>query len=68
LVGTVRFGPTSISITYVLAGLLSKERGWARQSGDTFFCLQAMGDLGEPIWFHTGDRESCGPPAAHETA
>ena len=25
--------------------------------GDTFFCLQAMGDLGEPIWFHTGDRD-----------
>jgi LPPG:FO 2-phospho-L-lactate transferase len=44
------------SITYVLAGLLSKERGWGVK-GDTFFCLQAMGELGEPIWFHTGDRD-----------
>jgi LPPG:FO 2-phospho-L-lactate transferase len=40
----------------VLAGLLSKERGWGVK-GDTFFCLQAMTELGEPIWFHTGDRD-----------
>ena len=48
--------PDVDSITYVLAGLLSKERGWGVK-GDTFFCLQAMGQLGEPIWFHTGDRD-----------
>ena len=48
--------PDLDSITYVLAGLLSKERGWGVK-GDTFFCLQAMGDLGEPIWFHAGDRD-----------
>jgi LPPG:FO 2-phospho-L-lactate transferase len=48
--------PDLDSITYVLAGLLSRERGWGVK-GDTFFCLQAMGDLGEPIWFHTGDRD-----------
>jgi len=48
--------PDLDSITYVLAGLLSKERGWGVK-GDTFFCLQAMGDLGEHIWFHTGDRD-----------
>ena len=48
--------PDLDSITYVLAGLLSKERGWGVQ-GDTFFCLQAMGELGEPIWFHAGDRD-----------
>jgi LPPG:FO 2-phospho-L-lactate transferase len=35
--------PDLDSITYVLAGLLSKERGWGVK-GDTFFCLQAMGD------------------------
>ena len=44
------------SITYVLAGLLSRERGWGVK-GDTFYCLQAMGQLGQPIWFHTGDRD-----------
>jgi LPPG:FO 2-phospho-L-lactate transferase len=48
--------PDLDSITYVLAGLLSKERGWGVK-GDTFFCLQAMGELSEPIWFHTGDRD-----------
>lgn len=48
--------PDLDSITYVLAGLLSKERGWGVK-GDTFFCLQALGELGEPIWFHTGDRD-----------
>jgi LPPG:FO 2-phospho-L-lactate transferase len=40
----------------VLAGLLSKERGWGVK-GDTFQCLQAMGQLNQPIWFHTGDRD-----------
>jgi LPPG:FO 2-phospho-L-lactate transferase len=48
--------PDIDSITYVLAGLLSRERGWGVK-GDTFFCLQAMGQLAQPIWFHTGDRD-----------
>ena len=48
--------PDVDSITYVLSGLLSRERGWGVK-GDTFLCLQAMGQLGEPTWFHTGDRD-----------
>jgi LPPG:FO 2-phospho-L-lactate transferase len=48
--------PDVDSITYVLAGLLSNERGWG-VTGDTFFCLETMGRLGEPIWFHVGDRD-----------
>lgn len=48
--------PDIDSITYVLAGLLSRERGWGVK-GDTFQCLQAMGQLGQPIWFHAGDRD-----------
>src|SRR5947209_17934172 len=48
--------PDIDSITYVLSGMLSKERGWGVK-GDTFFCLQHMGQLGQPIWFHTGDRD-----------
>ncbi len=48
--------PDLDSITYVLAGLLSKERGWGVK-GDTFYCLQAIGQLGEPTWFHVGDRD-----------
>ena len=48
--------PDLDSITYALAGLLSRERGWGVK-GDTFYCLQAMGELSEPIWFHVGDRD-----------
>jgi LPPG:FO 2-phospho-L-lactate transferase len=48
--------PDLDSITYAMAGLLSRERGWGVK-GDTFFCLQAMGELAEPIWFHVGDRD-----------
>ena len=48
--------PDVDSITYVLSGMLSRERGWGVK-GDTFLCLQAMGQLGEPTWFHTGDRD-----------
>ena len=48
--------PDIDSITYVLSGLLSRERGWGVK-GDTFLCLQAMGQLGEPTWFHTGYRD-----------
>ena len=48
--------PDLDSITYMLAGRLSQERGWGVK-GDTFFCLNAMGQLGQPIWFHAGDRD-----------
>jgi LPPG:FO 2-phospho-L-lactate transferase len=48
--------PDLDSITYMLAGKLSQERGWGVK-GDTFYCLQAMGQLGQPILFHTGDRD-----------
>lgn len=52
----LHISPDLDSITYGLAGLLSRERGWGVK-GDTFFCLQAMGELAEPIWFHVGDRD-----------
>ena len=48
--------PDIDSITYVLSGMLSRERGWGVK-GDTFLCLQTMGQLGEPTWFHSGDRD-----------
>lgn len=52
----LHMSPDLDSITYGLAGVLSGERGWGVK-GDTFYCLQAMGQLGEPIWFHVGDRD-----------
>ena len=48
--------PDLDSVTYMLAGLLSKERGWGVQS-DTFFCLQSMATLEQPTWFQVGDRD-----------
>jgi len=48
--------PDIDSIVYALSGLLSSERGWG-VSGDTFLCLQTMAQLGEPAWFHAGDRD-----------
>jgi LPPG:FO 2-phospho-L-lactate transferase len=48
--------PDLDSITYVLADMLSPERGWGVR-GDTFHCLQAMKKLGEPDWFSVGDRD-----------
>jgi LPPG:FO 2-phospho-L-lactate transferase len=52
----LHISPDLDSITYAMAGLLSRERGWGVK-GDTFYCLQAMGELAEPIWFHVGDRD-----------
>jgi LPPG:FO 2-phospho-L-lactate transferase len=48
--------PDLDSITYALAGLLSRERGWGVQ-GDTFHCLQTMGQFNQPTWFNIGDRD-----------
>ncbi len=48
--------PDVDSITYALAGKLSRERGWGVE-GDTFECLEAMRRLGAPAWFQIGDRD-----------
>ena len=48
--------PDVDSITYVLTGLLSPERGWG-VANDTFQCQAAMGRLGSPTWFSVGDRD-----------
>ena len=48
--------PDLDSITYALAGLLSRDRGWGVE-GDTFHCLEAMGHFGAPTWFQLGDRD-----------
>lgn len=48
--------PDLDSILYVLAGRLSKERGWG-VDGDTFECVEAMRQMGAPAWFRVGDRD-----------
>jgi LPPG:FO 2-phospho-L-lactate transferase len=48
--------PDIDSVTYALAGVLSRERGWGVE-GDTFTCLERMSQLGAPAWFQLGDRD-----------
>jgi len=48
--------PDLDSITYALAGMLSRERGWGVE-GDTFHCLEAIRRMGQPAWFQLGDRD-----------
>ncbi len=48
--------PDLDSVTYALAGMLSKERGWGVE-GDTYQCQGVMGRLGAPTWFTIGDRD-----------
>ncbi|HKU19916.1 MAG TPA: 2-phospho-L-lactate transferase [Terriglobales bacterium] len=48
--------PDLDSIMYVLAGMLSKDRGWGVDL-DTFECVEAMRRMGAPAWFRVGDRD-----------
>jgi LPPG:FO 2-phospho-L-lactate transferase len=48
--------PDLDSIMYVLAGILSRDRGWG-VDGDTFECVEAMRRMGAPAWFNVGDRD-----------
>ncbi len=52
----LHISPDLDSIMYVLAGLLSRERGWGFE-GDTFHCLDRMRALGADAWFQLGDRD-----------
>jgi len=48
--------PDLDSVTYALAGMLSRDRGWGIEA-DTFQCLDLMRRLGAPSWFQLGDRD-----------
>ena len=52
----LRVCPDLDSITYTLAGRVSRERGWGVE-GDTFQCRDAMKEYGEPAWFSVGDKD-----------
>lgn len=43
-------------ITYTLAGIVDEEKGWGIRD-DTFHCLEALGKLGQEVWFNLGDRD-----------
>ena len=48
--------PDLDTVMYALAGRLDAMRGWG-VAGETFRCLEAMGDLGAETWFNLGDRD-----------
>lgn len=48
--------PDLDTVTYTLAGLHHRERGWGLRS-DTFHALEALRRLGAETWFQLGDRD-----------
>jgi LPPG:FO 2-phospho-L-lactate transferase len=48
--------PDLDTVTYALAGLSDRKRGWGIQ-GDTFESLRALERLGGETWFKLGDRD-----------
>jgi LPPG:FO 2-phospho-L-lactate transferase len=48
--------PDLDTILYTLTGSVDAVRGWGLR-GDTFACLRALGQLGQPTWFQLGDRD-----------
>lgn len=43
-------------VMYTLAGIVDEDKGWG-VSGDTFNCLEMLGELGFETWFQLGDRD-----------
>jgi LPPG:FO 2-phospho-L-lactate transferase len=52
----LRICPDLDSITYALAGLWDRRRGWGRR-GDTFRMRDGLAALDDGIWFGVGDRD-----------
>jgi len=55
MVGTVRF--SGHRFHHLRSLRPAQPRARLGREGRYFSCLQAMGQLGEPTWFHTGDRD-----------
>ena len=43
-------------VTYTLAGIVDRERGWGIE-GDTYNCLDQLGKYSAETWFRIGDRD-----------
>lgn len=48
--------PDLDTLTYTLAGVANPETGWGR-AGETWNCLEALGELGGETWFRLGDKD-----------
>lgn len=52
----LRICPDLDTVTYTLAGRADKVQGWGIE-GETWNCLDSLGELGGPSWFRLGDRD-----------
>jgi LPPG:FO 2-phospho-L-lactate transferase len=52
----LKISPDLDIVTYTLAGVVSKTKGWGLQ-GETFRALQHLAAFGRPNWFNLGDRD-----------
>jgi LPPG:FO 2-phospho-L-lactate transferase len=52
----VHVSPDVDIVTYWLAGIADTDRGWGIR-GDTFEVIEALGRLGNEVWFRLGDRD-----------
>lgn len=56
----LRICPDLDTTLYALSGRQDTQRGWGLR-GDSFRCMDGLGGLGCPVWFHLGDLD----PATH---
>ena len=52
----LHISPDLDTVLYTLAGLADPIQGWGI-AGDTFRCLEALGQIGAETWFKLGDRD-----------
>ena len=52
----LRICPDLDTVTYMMAGLVSRERGWGRED-ETWSAMDTLRALGGPDWFLLGDRD-----------
>lgn len=52
----LRISPDLDIVTYALADRVDCSRGWGFL-GDTFHCMEVLGQYGLPTWFRLGDRD-----------
>jgi LPPG:FO 2-phospho-L-lactate transferase len=52
----LRISPDLDIVTYSLADRVDIDRGWGFV-GDTFSCMEVLGQYGRPTWFRLGDRD-----------
>jgi LPPG:FO 2-phospho-L-lactate transferase len=52
----LRICPDLDTVVYTLAGLADPEKGWGR-ADESWHFLEALGQLGGPVWFRLGDRD-----------